>query len=31
MGGEFRAKGVDAALSVCVGPIGRVAKGGRNR
>lgn len=30
MGGEFRAKGVDTALSVCVGAIGRVAKGGRN-
>ncbi|RMX75334.1 hypothetical protein D0869_11715 [Hortaea werneckii] len=27
MGGEFRNKG---ALSVCVGPIGRVATGGRN-
>ncbi|KAI7577639.1 putative beta-glucosidase, partial [Hortaea werneckii] len=30
MGGEFRNKGVDTALSVCVGPIGRVATGGRN-
>ncbi|KAI6831235.1 putative glycosyl hydrolase [Hortaea werneckii] len=30
MGGEFRNKGVDTALSVCVGPVGRVATGGRN-
>ncbi|KAI7492323.1 putative glycosyl hydrolase [Hortaea werneckii] len=30
MGGEFRNKGVDTALSVYVGPIGRVATGGRN-
>ncbi|GAB7366379.1 hypothetical protein MBLNU230_g8177t1 [Neophaeotheca triangularis] len=30
MGAEFRAKGVDTALSVAVGPLGRVARGGRN-
>lgn len=30
MGGEFRAKGVNVALGPVVGPLGRVASGGRN-
>jgi beta-glucosidase-like glycosyl hydrolase len=30
MGGEFRAKGVNIALGPVVGPLGRIAKGGRN-
>jgi beta-glucosidase len=30
MGGEFRAKGVNIALGPVVGPLGRVAEGGRN-
>jgi len=30
MGGEFRAKGVNVALGPVVGPLGRVAKAGRN-
>ena len=30
LGGEFRAKGVHVALGPVVGPLGRVAKGGRN-
>jgi beta-glucosidase len=30
MGGEFKTKGVNVALGPVVGPLGRVAKGGRN-
>jgi len=30
MGGEFRTKGVNVALGPVVGPLGRVALGGRN-
>lgn len=30
MGGEFRAKGVNVALGPVVGPLGRIAEGGRN-
>lgn len=30
MGGEFRAKGANIALGPVVGPLGRVAEGGRN-
>jgi beta-glucosidase len=30
MGVEFRAKGVNVALGPVVGPLGRIAKGGRN-
>ena len=30
MGGEFRTKGVNVALGPVVGPLGRVAEGGRN-
>ena len=30
MGGEFRAKGANIALGPVVGPLGRVAVGGRN-
>jgi beta-glucosidase len=30
MGGEFKMKGVHVALGPVVGPLGRVAKGGRN-
>ncbi|TAQ90369.1 hypothetical protein B7494_g1320 [Chlorociboria aeruginascens] len=30
MGGEFRAKGVNVALGPVVGPLGRIAVGGRN-
>ncbi|RDW81921.1 putative beta-glucosidase M [Coleophoma cylindrospora] len=30
MGGEFRTKGVNIALGPVVGPLGRVAEGGRN-
>jgi beta-glucosidase len=30
MGGEFKTKGVHVALGPVVGPLGRVAKGGRN-
>lgn len=30
MGGEFRTKGANVALGPVVGPLGRVAKGGRN-
>lgn len=30
MGGEFKRKGVNVALAPVVGPIGRIAKGGRN-
>lgn len=30
MGGEFRTKGVNVALGPVVGPLGRVATGGRN-
>jgi beta-glucosidase len=30
MGKEFRAKGVNVALGPVVGPLGRIAKGGRN-
>lgn len=30
MGAEFKAKGVNVALGPVVGPIGRIAKGGRN-
>lgn len=30
MGGEFRTKGVHVALGPVVGPLGRVAEGGRN-
>ena len=30
LGGEFRAKGVNVALGPVVGPLGRVAEGGRN-
>lgn len=30
MGKEFKAKGIDVALSPVIGPIGRVARGGRN-
>lgn len=29
LGGEFRTKGVNVALGPVVGPIGRIAKGGR--
>ncbi|SRR6266536_3011527 len=30
MGGEFKTKGVNVALGPVVGPLGRVARGGRN-
>jgi beta-glucosidase len=30
MGGEFKMKGVHVALGPVVGPLGRVAEGGRN-
>lgn len=30
MGSEFRAKGVNIALGPVVGPLGRIAEGGRN-
>lgn len=30
MGGEFKAKGVNVALGPVVGPLGRMAEGGRN-
>ena len=30
MGGEFRTKGVNVMLGPVVGPLGRVARGGRN-
>lgn len=30
MGGEFRTKGVNVALGPVVGPLGRIAEGGRN-
>jgi beta-glucosidase len=30
MGGEFKTKGVHVALGPVVGPLGRIAKGGRN-
>lgn len=30
MGGEFKAKGVNVALGPVIGPLGRLAKGGRN-
>jgi beta-glucosidase len=30
MGGEFRAKGANVMLGPVVGPLGRVARGGRN-
>lgn len=30
MGGEFRKKGVQVALGPVVGPLGRMASGGRN-
>lgn len=30
MGGEFKTKGVNVALGPVVGPLGRVAEGGRN-
>jgi len=30
MGAEFKAKGVNIALGPVVGPIGRIAEGGRN-
>lgn len=30
MGGEFKAKGVNVALGPVVGPLGRIAEGGRN-
>lgn len=30
MGMEFKAKGIDVALGPVIGPIGRMAKGGRN-
>lgn len=30
MGSEFRGKGVNIALGPVVGPLGRVAEGGRN-
>jgi beta-glucosidase len=30
MAGEFKAKGVQVALGPVVGPLGRVAVGGRN-
>jgi beta-glucosidase len=30
MGGEFRTKGANVALGPVVGPLGRVAQGGRN-
>ena len=30
MGGEFRTKGVNVALGPVVGPLGRIADGGRN-
>ena len=30
LGGEFRTKGVNVALGPVIGPLGRIAKGGRN-
>jgi beta-glucosidase len=30
MAGEFKAKGVQVALGPVVGPLGRIASGGRN-
>jgi beta-glucosidase len=30
MGGEFRTKGVNVALGPVVGPLGRIAEGGRD-
>jgi hypothetical protein len=30
MGKEFKAKGVDVALAPVIGPLGRIATGGRN-
>lgn len=30
MAGEFRTKGVNVALGPVVGPLGRIAEGGRN-
>jgi beta-glucosidase len=30
MGGEFKTKGVNVALGPVIGPLGRVAEGGRN-
>lgn len=30
MGKEYKAKGVDVALAPVIGPLGRIATGGRN-
>lgn len=30
LGGEFKAKGVNIALGPVIGPLGRIAEGGRN-
>jgi hypothetical protein len=30
LGGEFKVKGVNVALGPVIGPLGRIAEGGRN-